>query len=163
MFIRLTTLAVLINQLSAAAVPCRGGVFCIQDIDVDLCGRKDTDVCTTLVLYNSTGHKVQLQGSGNIEGLTGLGLKNISRAEQVGTSGCYTLFKKKNQGNEQYQIKDIGTIHNLGKPRIFRSIKYEQSCAREAGLPWWGILLPLLAVLLLGAGIFIVYRRRRRN
>ena len=122
MFIRLTTLAVLINQLSAATVPCRGGVFCIQDIDVDLCGRKDTDVCTTLVLYNSTGHKVQLQGSGNIEGLTGLGLKNISRAEQVGTFGCYTLFKKKNQGNEQYQIKDIGTIHNLGKPRIFRCV-----------------------------------------
>ena len=36
---------------------------------------------------------------------------------------------------------------------ILRSIKYEQSCAREAGLPWWGILLPLLAVLLLGAGL----------
>ena len=122
MLTRLTSLAVLIYRLSAAAVPCRGGVFCVQDIDVDLCGRKDTDVCTTLVLYNSTGHKVQLQGSGNIEGPTGLGLKNISRAEQVGTSGCYTLFKKKNQGNEQYQIKDIGTIHNLGKPRVFRCV-----------------------------------------
>jgi len=162
----LTSLVVSINQLSAEK--CKGGVFCIPEKIPDLCGEKDTDVCTTLVLYNSTGHKFQLSGSGNLEGPdSGLGLKNIVKAQQVGMSGCYTLYKRPNQRKEQFKIKDIGSTHDLQAEgvgtTIFRSIKYEQSCPREAGLPWWGIVLPLVAVILLGAGIFIIYKRKRQH
>ena len=123
--LRLTSLAVLSHRLSAATMPCHGGVFCIPETFPDDCGSKHTDVCTTLVLYNSTGYKFQLQGSGNIE-LEGLkfGLKNINKAEQVGTAGCYTLFKGKNQHNEQYQIKDIGTTHVLQEEDKHISTKF---------------------------------------
>jgi len=153
--LRLVTLVGLIHLVSAAA-ECQG-VLCVKEIQKDC-----TDVCTTLVLYNRTGHRFEFQGSGNLEGF---GLKNIVKAEQVGTGGCYTLFRKRNQRNQQYQIKDIGTIHDLTKEDVtstsFKSIKYEQTCPNEAGLPWWGIILPLCAVILLGAVIFIVYKRRR--
>jgi len=158
----LTPLVGLIHRVSAASAKECQGLLCVKAIENRDCGSDHTDVCTTLVLYNSTGHRFEFQGSGN---LGGFGVKNIVKAEQVGSSGCYTLFKKRNQWNRQYQIKDIGTIHDLQKEDVestsFKSIKYEQSCPQEAGLHWWGIVLPLLAVLLLGAGIFIVYRRKR--
>ena len=106
--LRLATLVGLIHLVSAAA-ECQG-VLCVKEIQKDC-----TDVCTTLVLYNRTGHRFEFQGSGNLEGF---GLKNIVKAEQVGTGGCYTLFRKRNQRNRQYQIKDIGTIHDLTKEDV---------------------------------------------
>ena len=115
----LATCVALSAQLSASR-ECYG-VICVRPIERD-CGRQPADICTTLVLYNSTGHRFQLQGTGNIDLNQGgrIGLKNVIRAEQVGTGGCYTLFKKKNQQNMKHQINDIGTIHTLDEPQIIR-------------------------------------------
>ena len=114
-FVALVTFMGLIQQLSAAE--CHG-VFCVKETD-DQCGGKgkEHDVCATLYLRDTSGNMTVLQGNGNIQEKEGgkIGVKDIIEAKVVGTFGCYTLFKGKEQRTDQEHIKirELGTNFTL--------------------------------------------------
>ena len=114
-FVALVTFMGLIQQLSASE--CHG-VFCVKEID-DQCGGKgkEHDVCATLYLRDTSGNMTVLQGNGNIQEIEGgkIGVKDIIEAKVVGTFGCYTLFKGKEQRTDQEHIKirELGTNFTL--------------------------------------------------